>query len=67
MTQEGWREAVLAAVRRHDAGDSTLLELMAKLLTEQDAAKNRLQDIGYGCTGMSWAKVVEEIGEQCSR
>lgn len=61
MTAEGWREAVLAAVSRAAAGDPTLLELMARLLAEQDRAKQELRDIGFGCCGMPWLDVVEEI------
>lgn len=61
MTEDGWRSAVLDAVRRADAGDPELLDLMAKLLAEQDAAKQELREIGYGCLGTPWRDVVEEI------
>jgi hypothetical protein len=59
MTLQGWREAVQGASR-----DTTLAELMAQLLFEQDAAKNRLRELGYGCIGMPWAKVVEEVADR---
>ena len=62
MTQSGWREAVIEAVTRDATGDSTLLDLMAKLLAEQDAAKDALRLIGFGVTGTPWPNVVAEIG-----
>jgi len=46
---------------RKAASDPVLAALMAKLLYEQDAAKQALRELGYGCTGMPWADVVEEI------
>lgn len=63
MTQEGWRHAVLEAGRRHDAGDDQLLETMSELLTVQDAAKERLRRIGFGCIGMPWPDVIEEVAQ----
>jgi hypothetical protein len=56
MTKEGWRELVVMA-----ALDPERLELLAQLLAEQDAAKNRLRELGFGCVGMPWSDVVEEI------
>jgi hypothetical protein len=61
MTEAGWKEAILEAVRRAETGDRTLLNLMALLLTEQDQAKQQLRELGYGCIGMSWLDVVAEI------
>ena len=61
MTFDGWRAAVVDAVSRHEAGDSTQLDLLAALLTAQDAAKARLESIGLAWTGLPWPKVIEEI------
>lgn len=57
MTQDGWREVVMAAWTRYSQGDPTLLDLLSKLLAEQDAAKNQLQS----CCGTPWPEVVKEI------
>jgi hypothetical protein len=67
VTVEGWRDAVLQAVRDHDAGDPTLLQLMSRLLAEQDDAKQRLRELGYGCIGMPWADVVDDIADVVRR
>lgn len=67
MTEEGWQEAVIKANRRADEGDLTLLTLMSKLLAEQDEAKDRLNKIGFGCIGMPWLNVVEEIRKALDR
>jgi hypothetical protein len=64
VTQKGWREAILRAAADDAAGDATLLDLMARLLTEQDKAKNDLRRIGVGCTGMPWQKMIDEVGER---
>lgn len=64
MTQDGWRAAIIKAVRDADAGDRTFLDLMASLLTEQDQAKNRLRELGYGCTGTPWPRVIDEVGQR---
>ncbi len=62
MTFEGWQDTVIDAAKRYlDDGDETLLVLLAQLLTEQDAAKEALKRLGYGCTGTPWPEVVEEI------
>jgi hypothetical protein len=59
MTAEGWRELVLDA-----AGDPTSLDLLARLLEEQDRAKQILRDKGYGCTGMGWLQTVDLVPER---
>jgi hypothetical protein len=56
MTLDGWRACV-----RKAADDPMQLELLAKLLFEQDWAKQILRDKGYGCTGMGWVDTVNEI------
>lgn len=61
MTKDGCREAVLHAVREHDAGNDESLDLMAALLEEQDRAKNRLRELGYGVTGTPWSQMIDAI------
>lgn len=61
VTLEGWRELTLEAFRRHQAGDSEMVELMARILYEQDAAKHQIRELGYGCTGMPWLDMVKEL------
>lgn len=61
MTVEGWREIIIDAVRKADAGDAESLDLLAKTLEELDQAKQRLHDAGYGCTGMGILQVAYEI------
>lgn len=43
------------------ADDNRTLDLLAQLLTEQDAAKNELREKGYGVTGTPWPDVVREV------
>lgn len=59
MTQEGWRQLAINAVRKIDDGDDTSIELLSQLLEEQDAAKQALRDKGYGCTGMGILETIE--------
>jgi hypothetical protein len=61
MTAEGWRDIVREAVVRHDGGDDELLTLVARLLAEQDDAKEALRQVGFGCTGMPWPELVRDI------
>jgi hypothetical protein len=56
MTLKGWQAAVEKAKR-----DPEMARLMAQLLFEQDKAKNALREKGYGCTGMPWHQMVEEV------
>jgi hypothetical protein len=58
MTADGWREAVLMAVAQHRRGDHLLLELLVRLLVEQDEAKITLHRKGYGASDSSWPEVV---------
>jgi hypothetical protein len=60
-TLDGWKQIALKAVHDHDAGDDEMLDLLAQLLSEQDAAKQALRDKGYGCIGMPWAETVAEV------
>lgn len=34
---------------------------MAQLLTEVDAAKEALRQMGFGCAGTPWPEIVKEI------
>lgn len=61
MTKDGWRMAVVRAVNRYQAGDTRALDLLAQLLAEQDEAKGRLSEAGFGVIGTPWAKVVNEV------
>jgi hypothetical protein len=67
LTPEGWRALVADAVRRAQAGDPELVELIARVLSEQDEAKHRLRELGFGCIGMPWAEVVDAIDEALQR
>jgi hypothetical protein len=61
MTRDGWRELVRSA--HHNA---PLLELLAELLAEQDAAKERLRRLGFGVCGMPWSDVIEEVAARAN-
>lgn len=63
MTVEGWKQAVMDAVREADQGYSYRLDLLAMLLNEQDEAKNELSRRGYGVMGTPWSQVVREVPE----
>jgi len=54
---------VLEAVRRHEEGDSRLLDGLSRLLEEQDAAKQVLRRKGYGWTGLGIEATAEEVGD----
>jgi hypothetical protein len=56
MTDDGWHDAI-----RRAAHDRVLLDRLAQLLTEQDAAKEDLRRLGYGVTGTPWPLVIQEI------
>jgi hypothetical protein len=55
MTAEGWKELVVEA-----ATDPVLLDMLARLLAEQDAAKARLCE-RFACTGRPWPDLVDDI------
>lgn len=59
MTLDGWRDLVIEAVRRQESVD-----LLSRLLAEQDRAKSRLSALGFGCIGMPWAEVIDEIEQR---
>lgn len=64
MTSEDWREIARSAVHRDDAGDPKSLDLLAALLAEQDAAKNRLNvELNIGCIGRPWDGVVDDVAD----
>lgn len=56
MTAEGWAEVVTKAM-----GDRDTMALLVALLVEQDEAKHRLREMGFGVTGTPWPQVVDEI------
>lgn len=56
MTANGWRAAVTKAI-----GDQEMMALLVQLLVEQDHAKSRLREMGFGVTGTPWPRVVDEI------
>lgn len=56
MTLEGWEKAVEKAKT-----DEETARLIARLLYEQDQAKQDLRAKGYGCTGMPWRELVAEV------
>ena len=51
MNKEAWRDLAVSAVVRHQAGDDTALDLLGRLLEEQEQAKDLLRNAGYGWTG----------------
>ena len=55
MEKDGWKELVLEAVK-----DPERLDLLTQLLEESDEAKQVLRNKGYGHTGLSLLKTVEE-------
>jgi hypothetical protein len=57
VTAEGWRHAVEQA-----QDDEKMRELLVRLLTEQDAAKNLLQK-RFACTGRPWPDLVADVFE----
>lgn len=61
MTAEGWMDLVLEAFDRHDRGDHELINLVVRLLAEQDEAKNALREAGFGSIGTPWADVASDI------
>lgn len=61
MTREGWKQSIAQAVNDALNGDASLVDLLASLLEEQDNAKASLQNKGYGCCGIPWVDLVEEI------
>ena len=60
MTQDGWRELVVQA--QGEQGEA--LDLLARLLAEQDLAKEYLRRKGYGCVGTPWPDVVAEVPDR---
>jgi hypothetical protein len=56
MTLDGWKRVVL-----HATDDLDSIDLLAKLLYEQDQAKESLRRLGYGVTGTPWPDVIAEV------
>jgi hypothetical protein len=61
MTREGWRALVVDAMHRFHGGNGAQLELLSRLLEEQDQARAVLRRKGYGETGMGWLDLVAEV------
>lgn len=61
MTEKGWQECILEAVRRRENRDDKLFILLAKNLAEKDKAMQYLTDLEYRCTGMGLLETVKEI------
>jgi hypothetical protein len=59
MTQEGWQQLAINAIRKMDDGDSSSIELLGKYLEETDAAKQALRDKGYGWTGLGLLETIQ--------
>lgn len=58
MNAGAWREQAVNAVREADAGDARMLDRLALLLEQQDAAVQRLRELGYGWTGLGLLEAV---------
>jgi hypothetical protein len=61
MTAACWRDLVLEAARRHSQGDPELIDLLVKVLEEQEDAKQALRRKGYGVTGTGLLRTVMEV------
>lgn len=61
MTPAGYRDMLLNAVRRADAGDDEALDGLAQYLSEIDHARQRLRDAGYGVVGTPINRQVDEV------
>jgi hypothetical protein len=57
MTKEGWKHVIQQANTNEES-----LDLLARLLAEQDKAKSDLSNV-FGCTGMPWAEIVTNVLE----
>lgn len=67
MTREGWRALVVDAMSRFHAGNGEQLELLSRLLEEQDEARAVLRRKGYGETGIGWLDLVAEVPRVAGR
>ena len=66
MMAQGWRELILDAVAKAQAGDESQLDLLARHLEMCDEAKQELRNRGYGWTGLDileTTRLVEQAGE----
>lgn len=61
MREEGWRFLVLRAVEKYHKGDKEQMHLLTKLLSEQDEAKQLLNDKGYSHVGLSLLKSIKQL------
>lgn len=58
MNASGWKELIIKVVRDYDTGDYEQIDLLSKLLEENDAAKQALRDAGFGYTGLGVLETV---------
>ena len=63
MTLDDYIGHAKQCAQDYAAGDSTGLELLARIAFEADEAKHKLRISGYGWTGLSLLKTVEEVLE----
>ena len=56
MTRDAWRRLILAATKNEET-----LELLARVLEEQDCAMQILREKGYGPGGFGWVETVKAI------
>lgn len=61
MKAGAWREQAINAVREADAGDARMLDRLALSLDQQDAATQRLRELGYGWTGLGLLETVDLV------
>lgn len=60
MNAKYWKKLVQSAVESANAGQPKQLDLLAKLLEEQERAKQMLRDKGYGWTGLGIYETVRD-------
>lgn len=61
MKAEGWREVILDVIVRVLEGDELELDRWAQEMADLDTAKQRLHDAGFGVTGTSLLRSVNEV------
>lgn len=54
-------ESIIKAVAENAAGDSTLLDLIARYIAEAEQAKRVLREKGYGWSGLNLALTAEQV------
>jgi hypothetical protein len=64
MLADAWRQQAINAVREAEEGDPRMLDRLALLLEQQDAATQRLREKGYGWFGLSLLGTVDLVPRQ---